>query len=157
MFGIGMPELIIILVVALVVIGPKKLPDMAKSLGKGLTQFRKATEEIKDGLSENEAYQDLQGLKNSFKDTLDEVNPRKVLDDLNPLVEPKEPKLDLSGRKTVFDAIEAEQAPADEQASIEVAQPDQDQAPAEETASDRPQEPAEEAAKKPADETPKEA
>ncbi len=157
MFGIGMPELIIILVVALVVVGPKKLPDMAKSLGKGLTQFRKATDEIKEGLSENEAYQDLQGLKNSFQDTLDEVNPKKMLDDLNPLVEAKEPKLDLSGRQTVFDAIEAEQVPASEQASIEVAQPEPDQAEPEVTSASEPPEPAEDITKKPAGESSKEA
>ena len=48
MFGIGMTELIVILIIALLVIGPKKLPDMARSLGKGLREFRKATSDLKD-------------------------------------------------------------------------------------------------------------
>jgi TatA/E family protein of Tat protein translocase len=47
MFGIGMPELLLILVVALIVIGPKKLPDIAKALGKGLAEFKRAADEIK--------------------------------------------------------------------------------------------------------------
>ena len=46
MFGIGMPELILIGLVALIVVGPKKLPDLAKTLGKGLSEFRK-TDDIK--------------------------------------------------------------------------------------------------------------
>ena len=47
MFGIGMPELLLILALALIVLGPKKLPELAKTLGKGLAEFRRATDEIK--------------------------------------------------------------------------------------------------------------
>ena len=50
MFGIGMPELLVIFVVALVVLGPKRLPDVAKALGKGLAEFRKATADLTDEL-----------------------------------------------------------------------------------------------------------
>jgi TatA/E family protein of Tat protein translocase len=50
MFGIGMPELLLILAVALIVIGPKKLPDLARSLGKALGEFKKATTELKESI-----------------------------------------------------------------------------------------------------------
>src|SRR4029077_7895363 len=43
MFVFVMPEVLVILVVALIVLGPKRLPDVAKALGKGLAEFRKAT------------------------------------------------------------------------------------------------------------------
>jgi sec-independent protein translocase protein TatA len=47
MFGIGMPELLMILALALIVLGPKKLPDIARALGRGFAEFRRATEELK--------------------------------------------------------------------------------------------------------------
>lgn len=52
MFGIGFQEMILILVVVLIFFGPKRLPDLAKSLGKGLAEFKKASEEVKKGIDE---------------------------------------------------------------------------------------------------------
>jgi len=47
MFGIGIPELIIIMILALIVIGPEKLPDIAKTLGKAMSEFKNVVEGVK--------------------------------------------------------------------------------------------------------------
>src|SRR5262245_29219276 len=52
MFGIGLPELIVILVVALLVFGPAKLPELARSLGKGLAEFRRASSDLRQSVME---------------------------------------------------------------------------------------------------------
>jgi len=52
MFGIGFQEMLIILVVVLIFFGPKRLPDLAKSLGKGIAEFKKASDEVRKGIDE---------------------------------------------------------------------------------------------------------
>jgi TatA/E family protein of Tat protein translocase len=50
MFGIGMPELVVIFVIALLVFGPKELPKIGKTIGKAMGEFRRASDELKEGI-----------------------------------------------------------------------------------------------------------
>lgn len=107
MLGIGFQELLLILVVAIVVVGPKKLPDLAKSLGKGLQEFRKATDGIKSTLHDNEAFKDLQGIKSTVQDTMSSLNPSGLLDiDAKP-VTPAQPAPELKKFETPAAPVEA--------------------------------------------------
>jgi TatA/E family protein of Tat protein translocase len=70
-----MPELILIMVVALIVIGPKKLPDLAKSLGRALGEFKKATREFKETIEFEHGLDDVKKTFNEMnkdiKETID--------------------------------------------------------------------------------------
>ncbi len=87
MFGIGMPELLLILAIALIVIGPKKLPDLAKSLGRTMREFKKATNEFKDTLQIDE---DLSDVKKAFDDLGDDIKDSVSLKTVSEFERPAE-------------------------------------------------------------------
>jgi sec-independent protein translocase protein TatA len=91
MFGIGFQELLIIAVIALLIVGPKKLPDLAKTLGKGFRDFKNATEGITDDLKQT-LQSDEQPKNNGLKESsLSKTQEQK---------EPKPAASDESTKKT---------------------------------------------------------
>jgi len=84
MFGIGMPELLLLLAIALIVVGPKKLPELAKALGRGFAEFKKATSDLKESLDTST---DFTELKQSFDDiqetVVDATLPSTTSEDLD--------------------------------------------------------------------------
>jgi TatA/E family protein of Tat protein translocase len=103
MFGIGMPELLLILAIALIVIGPKKLPDLAKSLGRTMREFKKATNEFKESI---EIEEDLTDVKKALDDIGDDIKDSVSLDtpkefsrpEETEAAEKKEDKVDADGK-----------------------------------------------------------
>ena len=80
-----MPELLLLLAIALIVVGPKKLPELAKALGRGIAEFKKATNELKESLQTNTEFSEL---KQSFDDiqetVVDATLPSTTSEDLDP-------------------------------------------------------------------------
>ena len=69
MGAIGMQEMIVIFLVVLLLFGSKRLPELARSLGKGIREFKKATQELKDELDMGEIERDI-------KKDLNDINPK---------------------------------------------------------------------------------
>jgi TatA/E family protein of Tat protein translocase len=122
MFGVSMPELLIVAVIALIVIGPSKLPEIAKAIGKGLAEFRKATQEIKDSLDLDH---ELKEVKKDIADSLaglDKAAKAYMQPDTvpKPPTEEKKPKYgdfdemleDYEGKKTSSGGQETETEPS---------------------------------------------
>ncbi len=80
MFGsIGLPEIIIILAIALLVFGPKKLPEVGRSIGKALREFRRTSDEIKDKIEEEIQADELREIKDEIeKDIKGDEEGKKV-------------------------------------------------------------------------------
>jgi TatA/E family protein of Tat protein translocase len=68
MFGnIGFPELLIIMAIALLIFGPKKLPEVGKSIGRALREFRKASDEIKEKIDQEIQADEFREIKDELK------------------------------------------------------------------------------------------
>ncbi|MDH3391322.1 MAG: twin-arginine translocase TatA/TatE family subunit [Desulfobulbaceae bacterium] len=129
MFGIGLPELILIMAVALIVVGPDKLPELAKSLGKGIIELKKAASTLKESLHDEdeetpawdqqdidkhpnkllEAYKDLP--ENALADKFETVTPEGPETDSEPAAATEE----IS--QTTTEEAEAESVAAPEEIS----------------------------------------
>ncbi len=84
MFGTGMPEIILILAIALIVLGPKKLPEIAKALGRGIAEFKKATQDFKENLDVDD---DLKEARDTIKDIKGDIRQtiqKSMTEDITP-------------------------------------------------------------------------
>jgi sec-independent protein translocase protein TatB len=86
MFGIGFPELILIMAVALIVVGPKKLPELAKALGKGIVELKKAASSLKESFEEEDEE------RPSWDEQDMDQHPNKLLEAYNSLPEDAKPE-----------------------------------------------------------------
>lgn len=99
MLGVGMQEIIVILVVALIVIGPKKLPDLARALGRAIGEFKRAADDLKEDL-------DISGLRNERDKLMREINLARASKDLpstadqEPVAAPEGTEQQNRGEKT---------------------------------------------------------
>ena len=75
MFGIGLPELLVILAVALLVFGPKKLPELARSLGRGMAEFRRASTDMRHTFLETSEEPRIEPPKASEKENKEAKSP----------------------------------------------------------------------------------
>jgi sec-independent protein translocase protein TatA len=76
MFGIGLPELVVILVVALIVLGPQRLPEVARMLGRAYGQLRRASEEFQNTIRQDLAALERQEDVNRNKAIAQEIRER---------------------------------------------------------------------------------
>ncbi len=85
MFGLGMPEILMILAIALIVIGPKKLPDLAKTLGRAMGEFKRSAQDFKQSLDVETTVKDMTDIEGiTDKKNTDDNTTSVVKDDDDP-------------------------------------------------------------------------
>jgi sec-independent protein translocase protein TatB len=114
MFGIGMPEMIIILAVALIIFGPKRLPELAKSLGRALGEFKRATSDLKQSIETDTG---LDEVRSSLNDVKKDIKSQVDITDSTPsssTLSSNESRSDepLSQVKAAFDKMNADTDPS---------------------------------------------
>lgn len=128
MFGIGLPELILIMAVALIVVGPEKLPELAKSLAKGVVELKKAAGSLKESLREdgepweevkdtedklNEAYKKLPAELITDESDIEPATDREVRDETDSAAEDTEPVAETAGTDSAAEGTEPVKEPAE--------------------------------------------
>ena len=102
MFGsLGGAELLIILVLALLLFGPRKLPEIGRTIGKGLTEFRKATSEFKSNLEREVDLTDVKEARDTIREAKQEI--RSTIDGARSLEVPATPSAPKPARSTSED------------------------------------------------------
>ena len=95
-FNLGFSELIVVFIIALLVFGPKKLPELGKSLGKGLREFKRATEDLKSNWDEQmrEAERSIQETKTEITSAVEAPPEHTVVTTEHPVAatEPEPPE-----------------------------------------------------------------
>jgi Tat protein translocase TatB subunit len=80
MFGLGMPEILLILAIALIIIGPKKLPDLAKTLGKAMGEFKNAAQDFKNSINIESSIADMDPSADEIQKNIKEANKELAKD-----------------------------------------------------------------------------
>lgn len=103
MFGIGTPEIIIIVVVALLIFGPSKLPELGKKLGKGLREFKKASSDFKEQINPLSDFRDIEeehGISENDTNTVKSIEKKGPVKNRKPKTSSKKaPQLTAPGKK----------------------------------------------------------
>jgi TatA/E family protein of Tat protein translocase len=128
MFGMGVPEILLILAIALIVIGPKKLPDLAKGLGRALGEFKRATNELKSSIDIDPGFKDVKGafddinadIREAIRTDPDKASPEADASTARPSEDPAANGGETSDSdsfdnlKQAFDKLNAQQPPSEE-------------------------------------------
>lgn len=106
MFGIGLPELILIMAVALIVVGPEKLPELAKTLARQMVELKRAANVLKESLHEDETRPAWEKITPEQPQIAEHTSPAP----LDTPVEPEIPGQEQAGEETIATAVDASPA-----------------------------------------------